>query len=286
VVRRIAQEHHVDISRLTGTGIAGRVTKRDILSHLEGRGTGTPPAARSPLTPPAVQPGEAVRVEKLSVMRRKIAEHMLMSVRTSPHAYAVYEVDFHRIDRLRQAKRAAYEQAGTKLTYTAFIAKAVVESIREFPALNASLDGDNVVYKRDINLGIAVALEAGLIVPVVHDAGSKSLLALSKGIQDLAQRARSKQLKPEDVQGGTFTITNPGVFGALFGLPILNQPQVAILGVGAIEKRVAVVDDMIAIHPMCHVSLGFDHRLIDGGDAGKFLQAVKQRLERFDEAWL
>jgi 2-oxoglutarate dehydrogenase E2 component (dihydrolipoamide succinyltransferase) len=286
VVRRIARDHHVNISQLTGTGIGGRVTKRDILTHIERGRTADVPAARAPRRPAVAPAGDAVRVEKMSVMRKKIAEHMVLSVRTSPHAYAVYEVDFHRVERLRRDKKGTYEQAGAKLTYTSFVAKAVVESIHEFPFVNASLDGENVVYKRDVNLGIAVALDAGLIVPVIPDAGRKDLLALSKSIQDLAHRARSKQLKPEEVQGGTFTITNPGVFGALFGLPILNQPQVAILAVGTIDKRVVVVDDMMAVHPMCYLSLGFDHRLIDGAEAGKFLQAVKQRLEQFDDAWV
>jgi 2-oxoglutarate dehydrogenase E2 component (dihydrolipoamide succinyltransferase) len=289
VVRRIAKEHGIDISRLKGTGIAGRVTRRDILSHLEkspGAQGGSSPAARAPVPPPAFRPGEAVRVEKMSVMRKKIAEHMVMSVHTSPHVYSVYEVDFHRIEQLRQAKKSSYAEAGGRLTYTTFIAKATVDTIREFPFVNASLDGDNIVYKRDVNLGIAVALDAGLIVPVIPDAGSKDMLALSRAIDDLAHRARSKQLKTEDVQGGTFTITNPGVFGAVFGLPIINQPQVAILGVGAIEKRVVVVDDMIGVRPTCYLSLGFDHRLIDGADGGRFLQALKERLEQFDEAWL
>ena len=288
-MRRIAKEHGIDISQLKGTGIAGRVTRRDILSYLEkspGAQGSTSPGARAPVSPPAFRPGEAVRIEKMSVMRKKIAEHMVMSVHTSPHVYSVYEVDFHRIEQLRQAKKISYAEAGGRLTYTAFIAKATVDAIREFPFVNASLDGDNIVYKRDINLGIAVALDAGLIVPVIHDAGSKDMLALSRAIDDLAHRARSKQLKTEEVQGGTFTITNPGVFGAVFGLPIINQPQVAILGVGAIEKRVVVVEDMIAARPTCYLSLGFDHRLIDGADGGRFLQALKERLEQFDEAWL
>ena len=211
---------------------------------------------------------------------------MAMSIQTSAHVYSVYDVDFHRVEQLRQAKKAEYERAGARLTYTAFIAKATIDTIRRFPIANASLDGENVVYKRDINLGIAVALDAGLIVPVIKDAATRSVLDLSKAIQDLAQRARTKHLKPEDVQGGTFTITNPGIFGALFGLPIINQPQVAILGVGAIEKRVVVIDDMIAVRPMCYLALGHDHRLIDGADAGRFLQALKDNLENFDESCL
>ena len=219
-------------------------------------------------------------------MRKKIAEHMVMSIQTSPHVYSAYEVDFRRIEQLRQAKKAEYESAGAKLTYTAFIAKATVDTIRQFPFANASIDGDNIVYKRDINLGIAVALEQGLIVPVIKEADERNMLGLAKAIQDLAQRARTKQLKPEEVQGGTFTITNPGIFGALFGLPIISQPQVAILGVGSIDKRVVVIDDMIAIRPMCYLTLGYDHRLIDGADAGRFLQALKDNLENFDESCL
>ena len=290
LVRRIAKERGIDIAELNGTGISGRVTKKDILAYVEGGGATarapqTPPAKPFD-TPPAFKPGEDVRIEKMSVMRRKIADHMVMSVHTSAHVYSAYEVDFSRVDKLRQAKKAEYEAAGTKLTYTAFIAKATVDTIRQFPFSNASLDGDNVVYKREINLGIAVALESGLIVPVIRNADERSMLGLSRAIQDLAHRARTKQLKPEEVQGGTFTITNPGIFGAVFGLPIISQPQVAILGVGSVDKRVVVVDDMIAVRPMCYLTLGFDHRLIDGADAGRFLQALKDRLQSFDESWV
>ena len=279
VVRKIAKEHGIDVSQIRGTGAGGRVTRRDILAYIE-----RTPVPVEPVVP--VVPGPSVRIEKMSVMRKKIAEHMMASVRTSPHVYSVYEVDFHRIEQLRLEHRAAYDQAGTKLTYTAFVARAVVDTIREFPFINASIDGENVLYKRDVNLGIAVAIEAGLIVPVIRDAGRRSMVDLCGAIQDLARRARAKQLKPEEVQDGTFTITNPGVFGAMYGLPIINQPQVAILGVGVIEKRVAVVDDMIAVRPTCYLSLGHDHRLIDGADAGRFLQALKDRLERFDDSWL
>ena len=290
VVRKIAKEHGIDITELNGTGISGRVTKKDILAYVESG----PVTARSPQAPPArpfgappaFKPGEDVRVEKMSVMRKKIADHMVMSVHTSAHVYSAYEVDFSQVEKLRKAKKAEYEAAGTKLTYTAFIAKATVDTIRQFPFSNASLDGDNVVYKRDINLGIAVALESGLIVPVIRNADERSMLGLCRAIQDLAHRARTKQLKPEEVQGGTFTITNPGIFGAVFGLPIISQPQVAILGVGSVDKRVVVVDDMIAIRPMCYLTLGFDHRLIDGADAGRFLQALKDRLQGFDESWV
>ena len=292
LVRRIAKEHGIDITDLNGTGISGRVTKKDILEYVESGSaraarSAQAPAARTIEAPPAFKPGEDVRIEKMSVMRKKIAEHMVMSVHTSPHVYSAYEVDFSRVEKLRLAKKAEYEAAGVKLTYTTFIAKATVDTIRQFPFSNASLDGDNVVYKRDINLGIAVALESGLIVPVIRNADERSMLGLSRAIQDLAHRARTKQLKPEEVQGGTFTITNPGIFGAVFGLPIISQPQVAILGVGSVEKRVVVVDDdMIAVRPTCYLTLGFDHRLIDGADAGRFLQALKDRLQGFDESWV
>jgi len=293
LVRKIAKEHGIDISQLNGTGISGRVTKDDINAFIAGgrKTSGAPAAglgARAPMAPPppAFQPGESVRIEKMGVMRKKIAEHMVMSIHTSPHVYSAYEVDFSRIDQLRLKKKAEYEAAGAKLTYTAFIAKATVDTIRQFPFSNASIDGENIVYKRDINLGIAVALESGLIVPVIKQADERNLLGLSRAIQDLAGRARSKKLQPEEVQGGTFTITNPGIFGALFGLPIISQPQVAILGVGSVDKRVVVVDDMIAIRPMCYLTLGYDHRLIDGADAGRFLQALKDRLQNFDESWV
>jgi 2-oxoglutarate dehydrogenase E2 component (dihydrolipoamide succinyltransferase) len=281
VVRNIAKEHSIDITRLTGTGISGRVTRRDIEALLD---RDVRHARRE--VPPAYAPGDDVRLEKMSVMRKKIAEHMIASVRTSPHVYSAFDVDFSRVDALKTEKRATYEAAGAKLTYTAFIAKATVDAIRECPFANASVDGDTVVYKNDINLGIAVALEQGLIVPVIHAADRLTMLELSRAVQDLADRARSKHLKVEDVQGGTFTITNPGIFGALFGLPIINQPQVAILGVGSIEKRAVVVGDAVVARPMCYLTLGHDHRLIDGAEGARFLQAVKRRLEQFDEAIL
>lgn len=223
-----------------------------------------------------------IEIKPLSVMRRKIAEHMVMSRRTSAHVHSVFHVNFSNVERIRQQKKAEYEQLGTKLTYMAFIAKAVVTALRRFPIVNASLDGDNVIYKKDINLGIAVALEAGLIVPVVKHADEKNLLGLSRAIADIAARARAKQLKPEEVQDGTFTITNPGQFGSQFGMPIINQPQVAILGVGTIEKRPIVVDDAIAIRTMAYLTLGYDHRLVDGATGDQFMAEVKQQLENFD----
>lgn len=309
LVRRIAREHDVDIRRIQGTGIGGRVTKDDILAYLETRG-GAPPAPSAPPAPPArpatpakpaeavpVQPakagaaqfpayrqGERVEIVPMTVMRRRIAEHMVISKQTSPHVHTTYEVNFGRVAAIRASRKADYERAGVKLTYTAFIAKAVVDALRAFPIVNASVDAENIVYKQDINLGVAVALDWGLIVPVVRNADEKNLLGLSRAIQDLSTRARAKQLKPEDVQGGTFTITNPGIFGALFGMPIINQPQAAILGVGAIEKRPIVVEDAIAIRPIGYITLGYDHRIVDGADAGRFLAHVKETLEQFDPA--
>jgi pyruvate dehydrogenase E2 component (dihydrolipoamide acetyltransferase) len=304
LVRRIAKEHDVDISAIQGTGINGRVTKSDILAFIEAGKSGakSPSAARpaaatpAPATGPVYRQGESVQIVPMSVMRRKIAEHMVLSAHTSPHVYSVYEVNFGRVAALRERKKAEYEAAGAKLTFTAFIAKVIVDALRQFPIVNASIDGHNIVYRKDINLGIAVALENGLIVPVIRGADERNLLGLSRAIDDLAARARSKKLTPEEVQGGTFTITNPGVFGALYGLPLINQPQVAILGVGAIEKRAVVIkaaredagdeQDAIAIRPVCHLTLGFDHRLVDGSDAGRFLTFVKERLEGFEDGWL
>jgi pyruvate dehydrogenase E2 component (dihydrolipoamide acetyltransferase) len=295
LVRRIAKEHDVDLSRLEGSGIGGRVTKDDILKHIEARGAApAAPAAPAPAAaarapeaaapPPAFRPGERVEVVPMTVMRRKIAEHMVMSRRTSAHVHSVFEIDFHRVARIRESKKAEFERLGVKLTFMSFIAKAVCDALRAVPVMNASIDGDTIVYKKDINLAIAVALDWGLIVPVVRDADEKNLLGLSRAIADLAARARAKQLKPEDVQGGTFTITNPGVFGTLFGMPIINQPQVGILGVGAIEKRVVVIDDAIAIRPMAYMSIGYDHRLVDGAIADEFMSHVKRTIEGFDPA--
>ena len=290
LVRKIAKENKVDIGEISGSGIGGRVTKHDILDYLErptAQGARPGPQeeqpAPAPYVPRPASEGERVEIQPLSIIRRKIAEHMVLSKRTSAHVHSVFHVNFSTIDRIRQEKKSEYERLGAKLTYMAFIAKAIVDGLHRHPILNASLDGDNVIYKKDVNLGIAVALEGGLIVPVIRNADERNLLGLSRAIADVAARARAKQLKPEEVQGGTFTITNPGQFGAQFGMPIINQPQVAILGVGTVEKRPVVVDDAIAIRTMAYLTLGFDHRLVDGAAADAFMADVKHQLENFDE---
>ena len=284
LVRKIAKEHNVDISQLHGTGIAGRVTKNDILGFLD-KGAPAPPPPR-PATPapsgPTFKPGALDSVEKMSPMRKRIAEHMVLSRRTSAHVHSVFEVNFSRVAQAREKHKAEFERAGAKLTYLSFIVKAAVDALRAVPVVNASVDDDSIVYHKEINIGIAVALDWGLIVPVIKHADEKNLLGLSRAIADLANRARTKQLKPEDVQGGTFTITNPGVFGALFGMPIINQPQVAIVGVGNVEKRPVVIDDAIAIRPMAYLSIGYDHRIIDGAVADEFMSHVKKTLESWD----
>ena len=218
-------------------------------------------------------------------MRRKIAEHMTLSLRTSAHVVTVYEIDMTRVAKLREQHKAAFlEATGTKLSFMPFIFQAVIRAIRQFPVFNAQVSSDQIIYKRDINLGVAVALDWGLIVPVIKRADELSIAGLARATNDLAERARTKQLKPDEVAGGTFTITNPGVFGGLFGTPIINQPQVAILGIGAIEKRPKVVtdtegDDFLAIRSLAYFALSFDHRIIDGADAEKFLGHIKQTLE-------
>jgi len=290
LVRRIAKDNDVDISQIHGSGLGGRVTKHDILEYIDSE-SGTRASEPSDVDardnqetpgPRIPDPGSRVEIKPLSVMRKKIAEHMVMSRRTSAHVHSVFHVNFSTVERIRQQRKTEFEQLGTKLTYMAFIAKAVVSALRKFPIVNASLDGDNVIYKKDINLGIAVALESGLIVPVIKHADEKNLLGLSRAIADLAARARSKQLKPDEVQDGTFTITNPGQFGSQFGMPIINQPQVAILGVGTIEKRPIVVDDAIAIRTMAYLTLGYDHRLVDGATGDQFMADIKQQIENFD----
>ncbi len=296
LVRNIAKEHNIDIAQLEGTGASGRVTKNDILSYIESGAAMSPAQARAPQAPgqpasptvqapPPVQPASGDRVEPMSVMRKKIAEHMVMSRRTSAHVTTVYEIDMTRIARLREQHRAEFQQRnGTKLTFMPFIFQAVTAAIRKFPIFNSQASGDQIIYKHDINLGIAVALDWGLIVPVIKRADELSIAGLARAANDLADRARTKQLKPDEVAGGTFTITNPGVFGGLFGTPIINQPQVAILGVGTIEKRPKVIttpegDDVIAIRQMAYFAISYDHRIVDGADAERFLAYVKQTLE-------
>jgi 2-oxoglutarate dehydrogenase E2 component (dihydrolipoamide succinyltransferase) len=301
VVRKIAAEHQLDIREIPGTGIGGRVTKQDILGHIEGRGAPPPapgptpagapapaaPGAPAPPTAPSAPPavaGPRVQIVPMSPIRKKTAEHMVLSKRISAHVSTVFEIDFTRIDQLRHKHKASFEERGVRLTYMPFILKAVVDALAAFPVLNASIEGDNVVYRKDVNLGVAVALDWGLIVPVIHHADEKNVLGLARAVNDIAERARAKKLKVEEVQGGTFTVTNPGVFGSLFGTPIINQPQVAILGLGTIEKRPVVRDDAIAIRTMAYVALTFDHRLVDGSDADRFMAQIKKTLQEFDES--
>jgi pyruvate dehydrogenase E2 component (dihydrolipoamide acetyltransferase) len=300
LVRKIAQENNVDISRLQGSGVSGRVTKNDILDYLQHPGASAAPAAlasgnegghpapaetAAAASRPAMTfaPGEGDRIEPLSMMRKKIAQHMVLSKQTSAHVTTVFEVDFTNIDKLRRRYKDAYAERGAKLTFLPFVIQAVVQGLREFPVINASMDESSVTYHRDLNIGIAVALEWGLIVPVVKNADEKNILGLSKSINDLGERARTKKLSPDDVQGGTFTITNPGIYGGLFGTPIINQPQVAILGVGGVKKRPVVVEtkegDVIAIRSMCILALTFDHRLIDGAVADQFMARVRALIE-------
>jgi 2-oxoglutarate dehydrogenase E2 component (dihydrolipoamide succinyltransferase) len=278
LVRRIARENQVDVAKVAGTGLGGRVTKQDILEYL-GKPQALAPVAKEP--PPPTTAGRS-DVQPMSAMRKRIAEHMVLSKRTAAHVHSVFHVDFSAIERIRQQKKAEYARLGAKLTYMAFIAKAVIDALRRHPIVNASLDGDNVVFRREVHLGVAVALETGLIVPVIKNADEKNLLGLSRAIADVAERARGKQLQPDEVQGGSFTITNPGQLGAQFGMPIINQPQVAILGVGTVEKRPVVIDEAIAIRTMAYLTLGFDHRLIDGAVADQFMADVKHNLEHFD----
>jgi 2-oxoglutarate dehydrogenase E2 component (dihydrolipoamide succinyltransferase) len=289
LVRKIAQENNVDIARIQGSGVSGRVTKNDILDFMQRPtppATQQPPATQEPAPrPPAMSfaAGENNRIEPLSVMRKKIAQHMVLSKQTSAHVTTVFEVDFTNIDKLRRQHKDAYAERGAKLTFLPFVIQAIVAGLREFPVINASMDESSVIYHRDLNIGIAVALDWGLIVPVVKNADEKNILGLSKTINDLGERARTKKLSPDDVQGGTFTITNPGIYGGLFGTPIINQPQVAILGVGGVKKRPVVVEtkegDVIAIRSMCILSLTFDHRLIDGAIADQFMARVRAIIE-------
>ena len=299
LVRKIAREHSISLSQVTGTGLGGRITKQDIMQFIENQGStqlvSTPapasaqPAAAAPAPRPATPvsyPGDLV---PMSNMRKLIAKHMIESRRTSAHVHCMYEVDFTRIVNLRNKLKSGFEQRhGARLTFMPFFVRAAVIALQQWPIINANIEGDNIRYHRHINMGIAVALDWGLIVPVLKNAGDLNFLGLQRGITDLGERARNKKLKPEDVDGSTFTITNPGQFGAVFGLPIINQPNSAIMGVGGITKQPMVVtdkdgNDSIAIRSVVHLTLGYDHRLIDGAIADQFMAQVKKNLEMWNE---
>jgi 2-oxoglutarate dehydrogenase E2 component (dihydrolipoamide succinyltransferase) len=311
LVRRLAREHNIDLRKVSGTGAGGRITKQDVEGYLAAGAPSAPAPRQAPQTPPP-QPKPAApaaapappapapqvpaaplaapaaaartRIEPLSTMRSKIAEHMVMSKRVSAHVTTIHRVDMTKVAQVRERSKANFQaNYGFSLTYLPFITRAAIAALRQFPLLNASLDGNNIVYHNEINIGIAVALENGLIVPVIRGADERNVLGLQRAIVDLAARARSRQLKPEEVQGGTFSITNFGSFGSMVGTPIINQPQVAILGVGTVDKTPVVIDDAIAIRSICHLSLSFDHRLIDGALADQFMTKVKQVLEGWSE---
>jgi 2-oxoglutarate dehydrogenase E2 component (dihydrolipoamide succinyltransferase) len=292
LVRKIASEHQVDISQIPGTGFAGRVTKQDILGFIERAPAAAPAMAPHAATAAAIEhptadawPGD--RVEPWSKIRRITADHMIMSRRVSAHVASFFEIDYSRVALLRARFKGAYAERGVNLTYLAFIAKACAANMRKHPIINAAVSGESTIYRRDVNIGIAVALDWGLIVPVVKHADELSLLGLARAINDLGERARTKKLLPDDIQRGTFTITNPGGFGPYAGIPIINQPQVAILGVGTIEKRPKVITqdggDAIAIRTMGMLTMSYDHRVVDGADADKFLADVKATLQDFPE---
>jgi len=300
LVRKIAREHGVSLSQITGTGLGGRITKQDIMQFIDNQGSAQPvstppsapaqPAAAAPAPPrPAASapyPGDLV---PMSNMRKLIAKHMIESRRTSAHVHCMYEVDFTRIVNLRNKLKSGFEQRhGARLTFMPFFVRAAVMALQQWPIINANIEGENIRYHRHINMGIAVALDWGLIVPVLKNAGDLNFLGLQRGITDLGERARNKKLKPEDVEGSTFTITNPGQFGAVFGLPIINQPNSAIMGVGGITKQPMVITDKdgtdsIAIRSIVHLTLGYDHRLIDGAVADQFMAQVKKNLETWAE---
>jgi 2-oxoglutarate dehydrogenase E2 component (dihydrolipoamide succinyltransferase) len=309
LVRNIAKEHGIDISRIPGSGMSGRVTKKDILEFIETGAalrpqdllvgkvsapqtapfsapqTASQPAQKSEVAAPQTATAVGDRVEPMSLMRKKIAQHMTLSKQTSAHVTSVYEFDMTNVARFRDKNKAEFQaRFGTKLTFMPFIFQAVTQALRKFPIVNSQVSGDNIIYKGDINLGMAVALDWGLIVPVIKKADTLSLSGLALTANDLAERARTKKLLPDEVAGGTFTITNPGVFGGLYGTPIINQPQVAILCVGTIEKRAKVLtspdgDDYIAIRQMAYFALTYDHRIVDGADAERFLSFMKEYIE-------
>jgi 2-oxoglutarate dehydrogenase E2 component (dihydrolipoamide succinyltransferase) len=307
LVRRIARENNLDLRNVPGTGSAGRITKEDILGYLAKGGAPAPaaPAAKPTVTPPAAAPAPAAakpaaplvapvampgdELVPLTRMRSIIAQRMVDSKRTSAHVHTVFKIDMSRIVRIREKEKSKYEQRnGVKLTYMPFISRAVIATLRKMPIVNASMEGDAIRYHKNINLGIAVALDWGLIVPVIRQAEDKSFLGIARAIVDLAERARGKKLKPEEVASGTFTITNPGIFGEQFGTPVINQPESAILGVGGLFKEPTVVtdengSDSIAIRSIIRLTLGFDHRIIDGADAGRFMAELKKYLENWNE---
>jgi len=294
LVRKIAAEHQVDISQIPGTGFAGRVTKQDILGFIEQAPArtvptpGTRPLAPAGIEHPATEPWPGDRVAPWSKIRKITADHMIMSRRVSAHVASFFEIDYTQVARLRTKHKASYAERGVNLTFLAFIAKACAANLRKHPVINAAVSGESTIYRSDINIGIAVALDWGLIVPVVKRADELSLLGLARAINDLGERARTKKLSPDEIQRGTFTITNPGGFGPYAGIPIINQPQVAILGVGTIEKRPKVVTqddgaDAIAIRTMGMLTMSYDHRVVDGADADKFLADVKATLQNFPE---
>jgi pyruvate dehydrogenase E2 component (dihydrolipoamide acetyltransferase) len=301
LVRKIAREHNVDLSRVAGSGLGGRITKQDIMAFLENSQSSSTPARSvgatapavaapapktSPAPAPAPFPGELV---PLTQMRKIIAQRMIESRRTSAHVHCMFEVDLSRIVNLRNKMKSSFEQRhGVRLTFMPFFVRAAIIALQQFPIVNASLEAENIRYHRHVNMGIAVALDWGLIVPVLKNADELNFLGLQRGITDLGERARSKKLKPEEVEGSTFTITNPGQFGAVFGLPIINQPNSAIMGVGGITKAPVVVtdsdgNDSIAIRSLVHLTLGYDHRLIDGAVADQFMALVKKTLENWSE---
>jgi pyruvate dehydrogenase E2 component (dihydrolipoamide acetyltransferase) len=314
LVRKIAKEHNVDLSSMEGSGAGGRISKKDILAAVESGGAkpaAAPASSSAPFSPaamPSAPPAPAgaagavvhpalenavpreriyfgnYEAQPMSVMRQRIAEHMVASKRVSPHVYSIDEADMTKIAKIRERSKAAFEaKYGTKLTFMPFFVRACVEALRAFPTVNASADGATVVLHREINVGIAVALDWGLIVPVLKNAEEKNFLGLARGMNDLAERARAKKLKPEEVQEGTFSITNPGVYGGLMGLPVINQPNVAILGIGAIQKRPMVIDDAIAVRSMVYLTLSYDHRVVDGAVAHQFVGKVKEYLEGWAE---
>jgi pyruvate dehydrogenase E2 component (dihydrolipoamide acetyltransferase) len=297
LVRRMAAEHGVDISGLSGSGIAGRVTRKDLTAFLESGAPAPAPASPRPsmyapngfdYQPPVVTPWPGDVVEPMSKIRKLTAGHMAYSKQTSAHVTTVFEVDLTRVTRVRDKLRPEFDQRGDKLTYLPFVIHAVIEGLKKYPVINAAVRGNDMVLRKHYNIGIAVALDWGLIVPVIKDADNFSLAGLTRSLNDLAQRARAKKLKPEEIQDATFTITNPGVFGSLMGTPVIPQPTVAILGTGTIEKRPKVVkgtegEDVIAIRTCAHFFLSFDHRVVDGSDADHFLGFVKQQLENISE---